>query len=212
MEWKESNSACGQHREPLHEWRKCSCALLTHHCPPPFLWGEKGRPGSPKVVSAHSVKFYSMSAIASTVLSPWQILTNQANQNLCPHGLFLLSYHHLCETMGIGESWFGAQEQDRVRERVILPVLQVINHPFLSVKWGQGTALGVLGRTLPQCGVRTLSPGASSAVGLEGSGKKDLHMVCDVQLTSTGWGRRENPWWSLGIFPRVAVGMKCLYK
>ena len=45
---KESNSACGQHREPFHECRKCSCALLTHHCPPPFPWGEKRKAWSSK--------------------------------------------------------------------------------------------------------------------------------------------------------------------
>ena len=99
---KESNSACGQHKDPFHDCRKCYCNLLIHHCPPPFPWGEKGRPEAQKVVSAHSVKFSSMSAIASTVLSPWQMSTNQANQNLCPPpGSSLLLYHHLCETLGM---------------------------------------------------------------------------------------------------------------
>ena len=99
---KELNNACGQHRERFHGCRKCYCTLPIHHCPPQFPWAEKGRHEPQKAVSAHSVKFHSMSAIASTVLSPWQTSTNQANQNLCPPGSSLLSYHHLCETLGLG--------------------------------------------------------------------------------------------------------------
>lgn len=87
---KESNNACGQHRgRCFHGCRKCCCTLPIHHCPPQFPWAEKGRHEPQKVVSAHSAKFHSMSAVASTVLSPWQTSTNQANQNLCsPPRLF----------------------------------------------------------------------------------------------------------------------------
>ena len=211
---KESNSACGQHRGPFHDCRKCQCNLLIHHCPPPFPWGEKARPEAQKVVSAHSVKFYSMSAIASTVLSPWQMSTNQAIQNLWPPWLFPSVVSSSLwdsrdeENLGLGPSSRTGLEKGLFSQFYRLSTTS----PWAWSKVRQGTALGVLGRDLHRAGWGLSLLGLHLQWVLKGLERKTWADGLWCAAHQHWVGRRENPWWSLGILPRVAVGMKFLCK